>query len=137
MSLFRRKREPNRPSTSGATLAEGWNGLVWGAPLAAFKDRFPDAHFTESGWWQTGQQPESFCGVPMAITQYAFNERDQLCTVSFIPDTENRKELSVAAVNELGPPNGMALSWTFGNVVAEVKLGGIVAMLTHSRYVDQ
>jgi hypothetical protein len=139
MSLFRRKRlstNAPRAGTLGAVMAEGWSGLPWGAPLAAFKARFPQAHLTESDWWQTGQEPEPFCGVAMSITQYAFNARDQLCTVAFIPEPEDRSRLSVAAMNELGPPDGMALHWTFGDVVAEVKLAGVMASLTHSTYTD-
>lgn len=68
----------------------------------------------------------SFCGITMAITQYAFNARDQLCTVAFIPEPQDRSRLSVAAVNELGPPDDMALHWTFGDVVVEVKLAGVM-----------
>jgi hypothetical protein len=140
MSLFRRKHVPantTRVGTLGAVLAEGWNGLPWGAPLTAFRARFPHAHLTESDWWQTGQDPESFCGIEMAITQYAFNARDQLCTVAFIPEPQDRSRLSVAAMNELGPPDSMALYWTFGDVAAEVKLAGVAAALTHLTYTDQ
>jgi hypothetical protein len=140
MSLFRRKHthvSATRVSRSGAAMAEGWNGLPWGASLATFRARFPHAHQTESDWWQIGQGPESFCGVTMAITQYAFNSRDELCTVAFIPDPENRPRLSVAAVNELGAPDGMDLTWTFADVVVEVKLAGVVATLTHSTYSER
>lgn len=140
MALFRRKHahaRTTRVGTPGAAIAEGWNGLPWGAPLETFKARFPDAHLTESDWWQTGQEPESFCGVTMAITQYAFNARNELCTVAFIPDPENRPQLSVAAVNELGAPDGMDLVWTFGDVVVSVKMAGVVATLTHPAYSDE
>lgn len=140
MALFRRKHAQTGTApvgTTGAAIAEGWHGFPWGAPLSAFKARFPGAHLTESDWWQTGEAPEPFCGIPMAISQYAFNDRDELCTVAFIPEPENRPRLSVAVVNELGAPDGMDLRWTFGDVVAEVKLAGVIATLTHPTYVDR
>ena len=136
MSLFRRKKtQPGTAVSPGATaLAEGWNGFPWGAPLSAFKARFPQAHLTESGWWQTGEAPEAFCGVPMSISQYAFDAHERLGTVAFIPEPENRPHLSVAVVNTLGVPAGMDLVWEFGDVVVAVKLAGVVATLTHPRY---
>ncbi len=140
MSLFRRKRAnvgTTRVGASGAAIAEGWNGFAWGARLETFRARFPEARLTESGWWQTGQEPEPLCDVPMAITQYAFNTRDELCTVAFIPETEDRPRLSVAVVNELGAPDGIDLVWTVGDVVVEVKLAGVVATLTHPAYSDR
>jgi hypothetical protein len=138
MALFRRKQTATRAvSTAGAAVAEGWNGFPWGAPLSSFRERYPNALLTDSGWWQTGEAPEPFCGVPMSITQYAFNDRDELSTVAFIPEPENRARLSVAAMNELGAPDGMDLLWTFGNAVAEVKLAGVIATLTHPAYVDR
>jgi hypothetical protein len=137
MSLFRRKRARSTAvSVSAAAMAEGWNGLPWGAALSAFRARFPQAHVTESDWWQTGQGAEAFCGVPMAITQYGFNSRDELCMVTFIPEPDNRPRLSVAAVNEFGPPEGMDLNWTLGEVVVEVKLAGVMVTVTHPSYAD-
>lgn len=140
MALFRRRRkeiQTTRTGALGAAIQEGWNSLPWGAPLAMFTARFPRAHLTESGWWQTGQGPEPFCGVPMAITQYAFNRRDELYTVTFIPDTQERQRLSVAAVNALGPPDGMDLVWTLGDVVVEVKVAGVIAIVSHPKYSDR
>lgn len=148
MPLFRRKRArtvppcPDGPRRDagvlrGSALAEEWNGLPWGASLTRFRERFPRARLTESGWWRTGEEPEPFCGVPMSITQYAFNSRHELETVAFIPEPEDRPALSVAAVNELGAPDGTTLRWTFGDVVAEVKLAGVVATLTHPAYADR
>lgn len=135
MSLFRRRRVTTASAgISAAGLAEGWNGMPWGMALATFRQRFPHAHLTESGWWRTGEELESFCGVEMAITQYAFNARHELKTVAFIPEPEDRAGLSVAAVNELGAPGGRDLHWTFGDVVVEVKLAGVVATLTHPVY---
>ncbi len=133
MSPFRRRHV----GTVAARLAEGWNGLVWGAPLSAFKARFPRAQLTDSDWWRTGAGTESFCGVPMAITQYAFNARDELFTIAFIPATADRDRLSVAAINELGAPDGMDLRWTAGDVVVTVKLAGVLAIATHPTYSDR
>ena len=135
MTLFRRR--PARTGATGATIAEGWHGLRWGAPLSEFRTTFPSATLNESGWWRTGQGPEPFCGVEMAITQYAFNDHDELCTVAFIPETENRSRLPVAAINELGVPEGMDLCWTLGDVVAEIKMAGVVATLTHPTFADR
>jgi hypothetical protein len=132
--MFRRRHV--RAGAEASELAEGWNGLTWGASLESFRARFPRARLTESGWWRTGEAPEPFCDIPMAITQYAFNSRHELETVAFIPEPEDRAGLSVAAVNEFGAPDGMALHWTFGDVVAEVKLGGVVATLTHPSYAE-
>lgn len=141
MALFRRKRAETRTITttapSAAALAEGWSGLPWGAPLSSFQDRHPGALLTDAGWWQTGETPEPFCGLPMAITQYAFNDRGEMSTVAFIPEPEDRAQLPVAVVNELGPPDGMDLVWTYGDVVAEVKLAGVIALLTHTGYADE
>jgi hypothetical protein len=136
MPLFRRRRVYVNTDLSTTELAAGWNGLPWGAPLMVFRNRFPNSHLTENGWWRTGEDLESFCGVEMAITQYAFNSRHELETVALIPDPEDRAGLSVAAVNELGEPAGMSLRWTFGDVVVEVKLAGVLATLTHPTYVD-
>lgn len=137
MALFRRKQAETRTGPSAAEFAEGWNGLPWGASLSSFRERYPAALLTDAGWWQTGETPEPFCGVPMAITQYAFNDRGEMSTVAFIPEPADRAQLSVAVVNELGAPDGMDLVWSFGDVVAEVKLAGVIAMLTHSGYVDE
>lgn len=136
MGLFRRKQAETRIAPIAAELAEGWNGFPWGAPLSAFRERYPAALLTEAGWWQTGESPEPFCGVPMAITQYAFNEGGRMSTVAFIPEPEDRAHLPVAVVNELGVPAGMDLVWTFGDVVAEVKLAGVIALLTHAGHAD-
>lgn len=135
--MFRRKRRQVSVGMSAAALAEGWNGLPWGASLTAFRTRYPRAFATDTGWWRTGGAPEPFCGVPMAITQYAFNSRHELETVAFIPEPADRASLSVAAVNELGAPDGLELHWRFGDVVAEVKLAGVVATLTHPGYADR
>ena len=135
MPRFRRRRVEVR--TGMPEVAEGWNGLPWGSSLAGFKDRFPRARLTDAGWWWTGEGPEPFCGVPMAITQYGFNAREELETVAFIPDTGDRAQLPVAVVNVLGAPDGMDLRWTVGDVVVAVKIAGVVATLTHPTYTDR
>jgi hypothetical protein len=118
--------------TTGSAIARGWNGVPWGSTVAEFTATFPRASRQESSWWLTGQGPESFCGVVMR-TQYAFNGRDELCTVSFIPDTDDRERLSVAAMTEWGTPNGSSLCWTFGDVEVEIKVAGVAAVMTHRK----
>lgn len=140
MPLFRRKNQRARTgpvSASAAAMAEGWHGLPWGASLSVFRTTFPQAHVTESDWWQTGQGPESLCGVAMEITQYGFNARDELYMVTFIPASEDRERLSVAAVNEFGAPKNMDLLWKFGDVEVTVKLAGVMATMTHPAYADR
>ncbi|MBL7258097.1 hypothetical protein [Paractinoplanes lichenicola] len=126
-------RRTDRPSAS-AELALGWNGLHWGSPLAEFRARFPHAARTESGWWVTGEGAEEFCGIPMAFTQYGFDQRDQLYMVSFIPEVIHRDRLAPAALNALGAPSDYATVWRLGDVVVEVKIAGVVATVTHGRY---
>lgn len=140
MRWLRRRREPDAPirapidPTAPAALARGWNGLPWGSPLTEFRGRFPHADKTDSGWWVTGEGPEEFCGITMAYTQYAFNRRQQLYLVSFIPETHHRELLAPAALNMLGAPRGYGTVWKVGEVVVEVKVAGVVATLTHQRY---
>jgi hypothetical protein len=113
-----------------AVIAQGWNGLQWGASLDDFRAKFPDAHMNDT-WWVTGQGPESFCGVVMD-TQYAFNHMDEMYLVAFYPKPEDRPQLAPAAVNHLGAPDGMDTTWTAGDVRVEVKTAGIVATITHT-----
>lgn len=114
-----------------AALAHGWNDLPWGASLADFRAKFPDAHPNHT-WWVTGQGPESFCGIVMD-TQYAFNSRDELYVIAFYPKPEDRPRLAPAALNHLGAPDGMDTTWTAGDVQVEVKTAGIVATITHTK----
>lgn len=135
-----RRRESDVPirgpidPTAPAALACGWNGLPWGSSLVEFRDRFPHADKTDSGWWVTGDGPEEFCGITMTYTQYGFNRRQQLYMVVFIPEPHHRELLSPAALNMLGAPPGHGMGWKLGEVVVEVKVAGIAAVLTHQRY---
>ncbi|WDZ92731.1 serine/threonine-protein kinase [Nocardiopsis sp. HUAS JQ3] len=124
---------PRSPSPAPDTLAErigaGWSGVAWGADVAAFRVRFPGAR-EQNGWWVSGEPPEPFCGFRMT-TQYAIGE-DGLFMVSFIPEVEDRDRLAPAVLNALGAPKGQVTAWEVGEVVVEVKIGGIVVTLTHS-----
>jgi hypothetical protein len=66
-------------------------------------------------------------------TQYAFNSHDEMYLVPVIPEMHDRDRLSVAMVNALGEPRGMDLSWTIDDLVVEVKVAGVAAMMTHRR----
>ncbi|MEV7232154.1 Hsp70 family protein [Polymorphospora sp. NPDC051019] len=148
MSFFRRDRNsrtasdqpgasrPDQAATVKSVLSTGWNGVAWGADIAEFKARFPQAERQDSGWWWTGEGAESFCGVPTAITQYGFNDEDRLYMVAFIPDPKDRDKLPVAVLNELGAPNGNDSSWTIGTVEVSVKIGGVVATLVSNRFAE-
>jgi len=131
----RRRRRPATRTPLGETIERGWNDVPWGCALQEFRRRFPGATRTESGWWLTGQGPEPFCGVAMAYTQYGFNDGDQLSMVALIPATPQREQLSVSAINALGAPDGLDLSWTLGDVVVDVKAAGMAATMTHRHYV--
>jgi len=141
--LFRRRRAAASPASSDsrepslrAAIAKGWNGVPWGATVADFKGRFPGAHQQNGEWWVTGQGTESFCGIQMHTTQYSFSSRGRLRMVAFIPDSGDREALPVAAINTLGPPDDSSTTWTVGEVEVAVKIGGIVATLTHRRFDD-
>jgi hypothetical protein len=126
-------RLPSDP-TAPPSVADGWNGLSWGSSVAEFRNRFPHADKTGSGWWVTGEGPESFLGIPMAYTQYGYNDREQLFLVSFIPEPQHRAMLAPAALNAFGAPPGYSTTWKRGDVVVEVKTAGVVVTLTHERY---
>lgn len=85
-------------------------------------------------WWLTGAGVESFCGIPMAITQYAFNGRDELFAVTFIPEVHDRDRLGPSALHELGAPADMGLRWTIGDVEVDVKMAGVMVTMTNKRY---
>ncbi|MFD7064854.1 serine/threonine-protein kinase [Streptomyces sp. NPDC059906] len=122
------------PGDPGArSLAQSWNGLPWGASLADFRARFPDAAQQNGDWWVTRQGPETFCGVTMD-TQYAFNSRGKLCLIAFYPEPGDRERLPVAVLEALGAPDGTSTRWTRGKVVVEVKVAGVVATMTHSGF---
>ena len=56
MPLWKRKRGSGKqatPSPTGQLLAEGWNGLRWGASLSEFKARFPQATEAAERSWGT------------------------------------------------------------------------------------
>jgi serine/threonine protein kinase len=146
--LFRRRRaESPAPAASAASslpqasgreaIAEGWNGLPWGTTVAEFRARFPGSSHQNGEWWLTGLDRERFCGIEMHTTQYAFNSRDRLCMVALIPETKDRERLAVAAINELGAPDGASTTWTCGEVEVAVKVAGVAATLTHLGLVDQ
>ena len=135
MSFLRRRSEPAGPAEAGHVkdaIAWGWNGLRWGASLGEFTVRFSRADGTTGGWWKTGAGPEVFCGVTMD-TQYAFNSRGELYLVAFYPGVADRERLPVAALNELGSPDGDDTRWTVDEVEVDVKLAGIAATMTHRR----
>jgi hypothetical protein len=136
MPFLRRKGRSAPPASETRTLIhDGWNGVPWGASVSEFQARFPHAAKEDSGWWATGEGPEAFCGIVMRA-QYAFNDSDQLYMVSFIPEAADRGRVSVAAVNELGAPDGSAASWTIGEIEVEVKVAGVVVTMTHERLAD-
>lgn len=138
MPFLRRKGRSASTSPASETRAlirDGWNGVRWGASLDEFKCRFRDAASEDSGWWATGEGPEAFCGIVMRA-QYAFNDHDRLYMVSFIPEVKDRARVSVAALDELGAPDGTAVSWTIGEVEVEVKVAGVVVTMMHSGLAD-
>lgn len=117
------------------SLAQGWNGLAWGADVADFRARFPGAAQENGEWWVTGQGPETFCGVTMN-TQYAFNKRGRLCLIAFYPDPGDRERLPVSVLETLGAPDGTSTRWTRGKVVVDVKVAGVAATMTHTGFAD-
>jgi serine/threonine protein kinase len=132
-----RRRKPPAPTPPPSrrqpdSIAQGWNGLRWGATTAEFQARFPGAGQQNGDWWVTGQGPETFCGIEM-MAQYGFNHDDKLYLVAFYPGPEDREMLPVAVLNELGAPDGTSTLWTVGDVAVEVKLAGVVATMTHTR----
>jgi hypothetical protein len=124
-----------RPQTAVQAIATGWNGLRWGATVAEFRARFPDAQ-SNGDWLLTGLGQEAFCGLFMDA-QYAFNRQGQLYMVALLPKVEDRAKVSVAAVNELGAPDDMNVAWTRGDAVIEVKTGGIVVTITSQRFANR
>jgi hypothetical protein len=135
MSFLRRRRASvaaPEPGTTRAEIARGWNDLSWGTSIAEFKTRFSRASGAAGGWWTTGAGSEEFCGIVMDA-RYAFNSRGELYLVAFYPGVGDRDRLAVAAMNELGPPDGTKTRWTIGEVEADVKVAGTVATLTHRR----
>lgn len=120
---------PPTVSNPGA-IERGWNGLAWGATVSQFRARFPGAAQQNGEWWITGQGPESFCGIVMA-TQYAFNDRGELCLVVFYPEAEDRERLPGAFLETLGAPDGATTKWTRGDVVVDVKVASVAASITN------
>jgi hypothetical protein len=127
----RRKTVDAPPTVSNPSAIErGWNGLAWGATVSQFQARFPSAAQENGEWWVTGQGPESFCGIVMP-TQYAFNDRGQLCLVVFYPEAKDRERLPGAFLQTLGAPDGATTKWTRGDVVVDVKVASVAASITH------
>ncbi|WP_107452043.1 serine/threonine-protein kinase [Streptomyces sp. NRRL F-5650] len=137
----RRRNDAGTPADAGPapfgerTVAQGWNGLPWGARVADFRARFPDAAQQNGEWWVTGRGPETFCGITMD-TQYAFNDRGELSLVVFYPEPRDRERLPVSVLETLGAPDGTSTRWTRGKVVVDVKVAGVVATLTHTGFAD-
>jgi hypothetical protein len=117
------------------SVEQGWNGLPWGATVADFRARFPDAAQQNGEWWVTGRGPEPFCGLLMD-TQYGFNSHGRLYLVVFYPEVEDRDRLPVAALETFGAPDDQTTRWTRGNVTVDVKIAGVAASLTHHGYDD-
>ncbi|MFJ6694096.1 serine/threonine-protein kinase [Streptomyces sp. NPDC091294] len=124
------------PAAPERSLAQGWNGLAWGAGVADFRARFPGAAQENGEWWVTGRGPETFCGVTMD-TQYAFNARGRLCLIAFYPEPGDRERLPVSVLETLGAPDGTSTRWTRGKVVVDVKVAGVVATMTHTGFADR
>ncbi|MFL9657230.1 serine/threonine-protein kinase [Streptomyces sp. PB17] len=124
------------PAAPERALAQGWNGLPWGAGVADFRARFPGAAQQNGEWWVTGRGPETFCGVTMDA-QYAFNARGRLCLIAFYPEPGDREHLPVSVLETLGAPDGTSTRWTRGKVVVDVKVAGVVATLTHTGFADR
>jgi hypothetical protein len=155
VGFLRRRRDdgadPGGPGPAGGTghaddtaadqrrlrerIAAGWNGLAWGATPADFRARFPAGGPEGNDWWRTGLGQEAFCGVAV-LTQYAFNQRGRLYLVTFIPEAIDRQRLGAGAITHLGPPDGTTTRWTIGDVELDVKVGGIIATMTHKRLAD-
>ncbi|WP_078869567.1 MULTISPECIES: serine/threonine-protein kinase [unclassified Streptomyces] len=138
----RRKDGAGTPEDAGPapfgerSVAQGWNGLPWGARVADFRARFPDAAQQNGEWWVTGRGPETFCGITMD-TQYAFNNRGEMSLVVFYPEPRDRERLPVSVLETLGAPDGTSTRWTRGKVVVDVKVAGVVATLTHTGFADR
>ncbi|GAA4978959.1 serine/threonine-protein kinase [Streptomyces hyderabadensis] len=137
----RRRNVRDTPEHAGQaaperSLAQGWNGLAWGAGVADFRARFPGAAQENGEWWVTGRGPETFCGVTMD-TQYAFNARGRLCLIAFYPEPGDRERLPVSVLETLGAPDGTSTRWTRGKVVVDVKVAGVVATMTHTGFADR
>ncbi|MFD9718562.1 serine/threonine-protein kinase [Streptomyces sp. NPDC059076] len=128
----RRRQAADVPPTVSypQAIEQGWNGLAWGATVAQFQARFPGAAQENGEWWVTGRGPESFCGIVMP-TQYAFNDRGQLCLVAFYPDAKDRERMPNAFLETLGAPDGSTTKWTKGQIVVELKVASVVASMTH------
>ncbi|MFD7564604.1 serine/threonine-protein kinase [Streptomyces tendae] len=124
------------PTAPERSLAQGWNGLAWGAAVADFRARFPGAAQENGEWWVTGRGPETFCGVTMDA-QYAFNARGRLCLIAFYPEPGDRERLPVSVLETLGAPDGTSTRWTRGKVVVDVKVAGVVATMTHIGFADR
>ncbi|MET8664143.1 hypothetical protein ABZV87_07375 [Streptomyces tendae] len=124
------------PTAPERSLAQGWNGLAWGAGVADFRARFPGAAQENGEWWVTGRGPETFCGVTMDA-QYAFNARGRLCLIAFYPEPGDRERLPVSVLETLGAPDGTSTRWTRGKVVVDVKVAGVVATMTHTGFADR
>ncbi|MFF0451292.1 serine/threonine-protein kinase [Streptomyces sp. NPDC004609] len=132
---FRRETVDEPPTVSHPNAIErGWNGLAWGDTVSQFQARFPGATQENGEWWVTGRGPESFCGIVMP-TQYAFNDRGQLCMVAFYPEAMDRERLPGAFLQTLGAPDGATTKWTRGEVVVEVKVASVAASITHLGFV--
>lgn len=117
--------------TTKNLVAKGWNGLRWGATISELRTAFPQA--AKSGeWWVTGLGQETFCGLLMD-TQYAFNKREVLYLVAFYPSVADRVRVAVAALNELGAPDDETSRWTAGDVIVEVKMGGVGVAMIHQK----
>ena len=116
------------PGAALSVFAGGWNGLPWGATVAEFRRRFPEASFDDIKW-ETGEGEEELAGVRM-ITGYMFNKKGHLFLVSFDPGAGEEvdwRPLQAA----FGMPDGVKrTSWSCGSVILNARDAVVVLVNT-------
>lgn len=126
--------EASAPGSPLDEIESGWRGLRWGASSADFRALFPNAE-VEAGWHRTGlDNDDTPFGIKFNTVQYAFNDKDEFYMVTFIPDEVDRPRMTRAIASALGVPVAGYAQWTFGDVTLEVKMSGIMAVVTNAKF---
>lgn len=118
--------------SGGIPIKQGWNGLKWGAPIEAFKARFPK-HIKKERNWETGEGKESFCGV-WVDARYWFNSKGEFYYVALFPSETDRQRLLQAMTTAFGWPSTNKRIWHHENIEIKCMNQGIVALVLSTRF---
>jgi hypothetical protein len=107
------------PGPAAEQLLKGWGDLAWGATVAEFKKKHPDAKEVEGGRWATPAGADDLGGAKVTA-EYGFSKKGQLNTLRFVPDEAGKKTFRATLVENGVLREGAKGDWQSKGVLFRV-----------------